>query len=437
MTGPVATRLARYLAAHPEDSNLSMSELARALGCSRQYVRQILPRSQRRPDTGATSRAVRAGESKVAPTRARRRHDPRTNRSRCRSAPTHRRQTLEIVGAAAEAAPRCRRAKRRIEATNVGRSATKKSPPNGDGETPSAHAKSAARCNSAGGIACCASSDVWRAARHFHGRTPTSSAGEPAERDPSAQLRAGCASTVKSLELSVRNGASMAAGPEPTTVRERLDAFLKANPNAWYELTVPEIAAELGCTRQALHKVLPEGFRDGRDARRLARFVEQHPQALLTPSAGGMSLSEIARETRIGQAALTRLWRSIPLPPRTTPRTDEQRELRRARHRRACEDWRGRNPERARAIQLAAHRRWKARVLRRETCVVCGKVFDWTNRRESNRKQKRGLIVCSPVCGRSRTAIQMRAAASKTPRAPGRLPRSEPPATPHRQGPIP
>ena len=106
-------------------------------------------------------------------------------------------------------------------------------------ETPSAHAKFAARCNSAGVIASCAVSDVWRAARHFHGRTPTSSAGGPAGRDPSAQLRAGCASTVKSPVLSVRNGASMAAGAEPGTVRERLDAFLKVNPHARYELTVP------------------------------------------------------------------------------------------------------------------------------------------------------------------------------------------------------
>ncbi len=104
MPDSTATRLAKYLREHPDASTLSMSISPRRSAALRQYVRQILPGRNGGRHRGNVSNG-RAGESKVSQTRARRRHDPRTNRSRCRSAPTHRRQTLEIIGAARSGSP--------------------------------------------------------------------------------------------------------------------------------------------------------------------------------------------------------------------------------------------------------------------------------------------------------------------------------------------
>ena len=196
MPDSTATRLAKYLREHPDASTLSMSDLAKAIGCSRQYVRQNPAPVATAADTGATSRTVvRANPRSLRPERA----GGMTLAQIGAAVALHPHTVGKLwksLGLPARAAPAMSPREKAHRSYERRKNRHKEVTAEGDGETRSAHAKFAGRCNSAGVIACCASCDVWRAARHFHGRTPTSSAGEPAGRGPSAQLRAGCASTV-------------------------------------------------------------------------------------------------------------------------------------------------------------------------------------------------------------------------------------------------
>src|SRR5262245_47629189 len=62
--------------------------------------------------------------------------------------------------------------------------------------------------------------------------------------------------------------------------------------------------------------------------------------------------------------------------------------------------WRERNPERAKEINLAADRRYKAKVLRQERCITCGTRFPWTQDRENTRRHRGRRVVCSRQCGK-------------------------------------
>jgi hypothetical protein len=62
--------------------------------------------------------------------------------------------------------------------------------------------------------------------------------------------------------------------------------------------------------------------------------------------------------------------------------------------------WRKRNPERAREINRAADRRYKAKVLRKERCITCGTRFPWTQDRENKLRNRGTRVVCSRQCGK-------------------------------------
>ena len=180
------------------------------------------------------------------------------------------------------------------------------------------------------------------------------------------------------------------------------------------ELPVREIARRMGCSRQLIYQLLPRGFADRRFERRLEHFLAENPEAVNSPAFGGMTFKEIAKRTGMSAVLVGRLWQTMELLDRQTQQLTKtemwQRsyQRRKEKHAAACKDWRRRNPERARRLQRAADNRWKAKVLREETCVVCGRPFAWTNRRESHYRRRGGLIVCSRACSHTPEAYAAR-----------------------------
>jgi predicted transcriptional regulator len=156
----------------------------------------------------------------------------------------------------------------------------------------------------------------------------------------------------------------------PNSAAARLRARVAADPDYPERYTQPEIAAEFGISQQRVHQILgPVGRRrheisTGRLRDRLAKFVEDHPQAVRLRRDGGMSPAQIAAEIGLSTAAVRKYWMQLNLPSRTP------------------------------------HPLGRREVLRREICVECGATFDWTLLRERNfRTGPQKFKVCSTRCG--------------------------------------
>ena len=223
------------------------------------------------------------------------------------------------------------------------------------------------------------------------------------------------------------------SGPPPEakaassgSVELRLRAFLAANPSAVTDLRASDIANRIGCSTRRVQELLPPGYAQVRFERRLRRFLDEHPEAVNRPARGGLSFKDIARGSNLTVRTVARLWRQLDLPDRDaqklTPKEVWRRsyERRKAQHQEACEAWRRRNPESARLIQTEASKRWRAKVIRIETCVICGSSLDWTNQREANHRFRGGLVVCSPRCSRTSAAARLREQADDAPPEPPR-----------------
>ncbi len=187
-------------------------------------------------------------------------------------------------------------------------------------------------------------------------------------------------------------------------VRDRILKFLYDHRSERYADS--RVATELGCSRQYVHALLPAGYRDAQPTvdSRLKAFIQAHPEAALPKARGGMTFKEIAAHIHTSPATVSAAWRRLDLVDRslltiTEPERNHRNYGRRkAQHNAYTREWSKRNLEKARAIRRSASRRWRAKVIRDEVCIVCRITFPWTNSREHGRRYKGTRVVCSPRC---------------------------------------
>ena len=203
-----------------------------------------------------------------------------------------------------------------------------------------------------------------------------------------------------------------------TTAYDRLASFLKRNPNALNTMSLLEMERRTGISRERVRQLAPAfGGRNRKEyiakrareekARRQARlkaFLKRHPEAVNTPARGGMSFKAIGAALGVGADRVSEDWRALRLPDRASQRLTRQEssrrtyERRKAAHYELTQAWKRRNRERARQIQQAANRRYRAKVLRQERCVVCGTRFPWTVGRGANQRRFGTRVTCSRRC---------------------------------------
>jgi hypothetical protein len=160
------------------------------------------------------------------------------------------------------------------------------------------------------------------------------------------------------------------AAPRPNALRARLRAFEAEEPGFRDRYTLPELAQKFGVSHQHISKTLgplgrtPGTVKRARARERLRAFAQQHPQAVRPPHEGGMPMAEMAKTTGVSVRMAAELWRELQLPSRARPS------------------------------------RPRGQVLRRETCLECGRSFPWTVQQEYNfvRGAKR-FVVCGVRCG--------------------------------------
>ncbi len=192
------------------------------------------------------------------------------------------------------------------------------------------------------------------------------------------------------------------ASPTIDTARERVERFLAEHGDPLP--SIQTIARAVGCSRQYVYLVLPAGYQPGSAARRLDAFVKSCPNALLTKARGGMSFSQIAAQLGLKEHAIRNAWRLLAYPPRIqlklTPQERSRLHYERYKdaHRQRTLAWRKEKPERWREIQLRADRRWAAKIIRNERCLVCGATFAWTNQHERGRRLNGRPVACSRPC---------------------------------------
>jgi hypothetical protein len=198
--------------------------------------------------------------------------------------------------------------------------------------------------------------------------------------------------------------------------RERLVEFLAAHPNAEGHLYLSDIARELGVSRERVRQLLPGWQGPPSPARALELYLAAHPEAMMSAARGGMTMKAIALAIGREASAVRRAWLQLGLPDRRSmalsPREKSRRQYNRnpAKHRAHVQNWSLAHPEQVREIARAARRRWLAKVIGEEVCVICGVSFPWTNMREKRRRRRGGRVVCSQLCGARARAQALRAA---------------------------
>jgi hypothetical protein len=191
------------------------------------------------------------------------------------------------------------------------------------------------------------------------------------------------------------------------TARDRLASFLRRHPDAWQTHSLSDIARAIGVSREWVRVQLP-GYAKGRTLRvaqfRLRSFLKEHRREAIAAGKRLMTFEALAETTGLGPATVATAWRSLGLPeerPRKSRREKNRDTYQRhkAKHYAASQSWKARHKERAKELQANADRRYKAKVLRTETCVACRKRFPWTVSREQRRRTRGTRIVCSTKCG--------------------------------------
>jgi len=222
--------------------------------------------------------------------------------------------------------------------------------------------------------------------------------------------------------------------PRRSMARERLVAFLKENPNPCASYNNRELGELLGISRGRVYQLFPGGYKH-QPLMALRTLLEKHPEAALPVRRGGMSVTEIARRIRTSTTKVIPLLVELGYPPRQeleqmTRFTEEEKhqrqleasrryyETHKAARRAAGARWAAKNPERVKAIQAKATRKWQNKnkehvlaqhkaylqtFLRWEKCVWCGWDFEWTVIKERDRRTGRMFRygpTCSSWCGR-------------------------------------
>jgi hypothetical protein len=171
----------------------------------------------------------------------------------------------------------------------------------------------------------------------------------------------------------------------PASVRERLRELAMTEPDFRDRYTAPELAARFGVTPQRMQQIIGPLKRDGRAVARaraeraFRELIHARPAAVLPLQAGGMTMAAIREATGISEAILRDLWTQLKLPSR------------------------------------AADPMGDRRVLRRETCVECGRSFDWTAGQERNyRHGRRRAVTCGIRCGTRYAHRRKREAAARS-----------------------
>lgn len=167
--------------------------------------------------------------------------------------------------------------------------------------------------------------------------------------------------------------------------RERLRALLAARPNICEELNLADIGKQLGVSRERVRQLMPEYVKNAREHRiaLLARYVDEHPEALLPRDMGGMVQREIAAATGLSLFSLRTYWLILGLPPRSLLTKSAAYGVK--------------------SGTSEYDRRWMHEVIGTRVCVVCGKSFPWTLEKQSNWKAGRWSgETCGVRCGKAR-----------------------------------
>jgi len=158
--------------------------------------------------------------------------------------------------------------------------------------------------------------------------------------------------------------------PRPDARTARLRPFEAAEPDFRERYPPSELARKFGVSRQHVSKIRGPLHRDSgavkaeRARQKLREFAEARPEAVAPTWEGGMPMAEIAGLLDLSLYMLTKCWRELKLPVREPPRGGG------------------------------------GRVLREETCVECGRTFEWTLQQERNlRHGVKKYVVCSVLCG--------------------------------------
>jgi hypothetical protein len=171
----------------------------------------------------------------------------------------------------------------------------------------------------------------------------------------------------------------------PVSARERLRELAATEPDFRDRYTAPELAARFGVTPQRMQQIIGPLKRDGRAVARaraehaLRELIRTQPAATLPLQAGGMTMAAIRDATGISEAILRELWIQLKLPSRTADPMGDRR------------------------------------VLRTETCVECGRSFDWTAGQEQNyRHGQKRAVTCGIRCGTRYAHRRKREAAARS-----------------------
>lgn len=173
----------------------------------------------------------------------------------------------------------------------------------------------------------------------------------------------------------------------PTPKLDRLTAFLETHPKALQTHTLAHIAREIGATRQFVQLHLPgvaakqrQRVREA-DHKKIRAFLRRNPSALAPLQQGGIAMSKIAEAVGVSHSRLLVILREMKLRRRTPTKRERREALREMKVKRA-ED------------QRALLRK----VLRIESCEICGTGFPWTGQKERNRRRYDAPVSCSRKC---------------------------------------
>ena len=162
------------------------------------------------------------------------------------------------------------------------------------------------------------------------------------------------------------------------TARDRLREFLREHPNPCAAYTGREVGDAIGVSRERVRQLFGGKYNKQAEDRRkqdslVALFVRYRPEAQVPKSLGGMSYRQIAEELGLAEHQVLCSWRRLGLVP---------------------------HGELFHPTRLASDRAWRAKILRIERCIVCGRRFPWTQQRELNRRRHGCRIVCGISCGK-------------------------------------
>lgn len=175
--------------------------------------------------------------------------------------------------------------------------------------------------------------------------------------------------------------------PDEPTALERLRAWLATHPNPCGDYNVSQIAIEIGTSRERVRQLMPEYTRRARqqfDAR-VARFVEEHPEAMLRRSDGGLGFTGIAEAMGVSPVTIRNAFRRLGLPTV---------QYRIGKYAQAVP------PNATTRERLNTYHAYRGREIVGEvTCIECGAVFALTRYTQRNIQQGLMRQVCGIRCG--------------------------------------